>query len=107
MSFFAVSIERIADVWEHTNAERLEMAKLGSMSYQFVITKGSYKPGDLVVYFPIDSILPEHIVETLGLTGKRAGSEGNRVKTIRLRGQISQGVVASPEAVIPAWNNGS
>ena len=104
MSIFAVTVERIAEVREHTNADRLEMARLASMSYQFVIAKGSYKPGDLVVYFPIDSILPQAVVTAIGLDGKLSGSEKNRVKTVRLRGEISQGVVASPEVLIPGWN---
>src|SRR5260221_603855 len=96
MSIFSVSVERIASVWEHANADRLELARLASMSYQFVIAKGSYQVCDLVVYFPIDSLLPASIISALELTGKLAGSEKNRVKTIRLRGVISQGVVASP-----------
>jgi RNA ligase (TIGR02306 family) len=99
MSTFAVSIERIAEVWAHPNADRLEMARLASMPYQFVIAKGSYKPGDLVVYFPIDSILPNEIISDIGLAGKLSGPDKNRVKTVRLRGQISQGVVATPEIV--------
>jgi len=107
MSTFAVTIERIAEVWEHTNADRLEMAKLASMSYQFVIAKGSYMPGDLVVYLPIDSILPQPVITAIGLDGKLSGSEKNRVKTVRLRGEISQGIVASPEVIIPNWNNGA
>jgi RNA ligase (TIGR02306 family) len=101
MSTFAVTVERIAQVWEHTNAERLEMARLASMSYQFVIAKGSYQSGDLVIYFPIDSILPDPIIECIGLTGKLSGPQKNRVKTVRLRGEISQGIVASIESVLP------
>src|SRR5262249_36585692 len=79
MSTFAVSIERIASVWAHNNADRLEMARLTSMSYQFVIAKGSFKAGDRVVYFPIDSLLPEPLITVLGLTGKLAGQAANRV----------------------------
>src|SRR5215813_9933348 len=101
MSTFAVSIERIASVWPHTNADRLEMARLTSMSYQFVIAKGSFQPGDRVVYFPIDSLMPDPLIAAIGLTGKLAGPRMNRVKTVRLRGEISQGIVAEPERVIP------
>jgi len=103
MSTFAVSLERIATVWPHDNADRLAMAQLASMSYQFVIPKDTYQPGDLVVYFPIDSILPEPLIAALGLTGKLSGVEKNRIKTLRLRGAISQGIVAKPETVIPDW----
>jgi RNA ligase (TIGR02306 family) len=106
MSTFSVSIERIAAIWEHPNADRLELARLASMSYQFVIGKGAYKVGDLVVYFPVDSLLPEQIVNVAGLTGKLAGPDKNRVKTIRLRGVISQGIVILPGEVISEWDNG-
>lgn len=106
MSMFAVTVERIANVWEHTNAERLAMASVASMSFQFVIAKGSFQAGDLVIYFPIDSVLPENVIEMLGLTGKLAGSEKNRIKTVRLRGEISQGIVADPANLLPDWNNG-
>lgn len=107
MSTFAVTIERIADVWAHTNADRLEMAKVASMSYQFVIAKGSFQASDLVVYFPIDSLLPENVIRLIGLEGKLSGKEKNRVKTVRLRGEISQGVVASPALLLPDWDSGS
>lgn len=103
MSRFAVTLERIARVWTHTNADRLEMAQVQSMSYQFVIAKGQFKPGDLVVYFPIDSLLPQQISSRLGLEGKLAGAEKNRVKTVRLRGEISQGVVAEPSLLLTDW----
>jgi RNA ligase (TIGR02306 family) len=101
VSTFAVTVERIRDVWPHPNADRLELARLASMSFQFVIAKGAYRAGDEFVYFPIDSVLPPALIERLGLTGKLAGSAKDRVKTVRLRGEISQGVVAAIE-VLPA-----
>src|SRR5688572_22689788 len=101
MSTFAVTIEQIDKVWAHPNADLLDMAQLTSMTYQFVIGKGQFRAGDLVVYFPIDSVLPESIIQTLGLSGKLAGKDKNRIKTVRLRDQISQGVVTTPEAVLP------
>lgn len=106
MSTFAVTLERIANIWTHTNADRLAMAKVVSMSYQFVIAKDSFQVGDLVIYFPIDSLLSESIIEILGLTGKLAGADKNRVKTVRLRGEISQGVVVEPHLLLPDWSEG-
>jgi RNA ligase (TIGR02306 family) len=106
MSTFAVTIERIAEVEMHTNADRLEMAKVASMSYQFVIGKGQFKLGDLVIYFPIDSLLPQNVITAIGLEGKLSGAEKNRVKTVRLRGAISQGVVAEPALLLPDWKDG-
>src|SRR5690349_19219991 len=103
MSTFAVTIERIAEVLPHTNADRLEMAKVASMAFQFVIAKGSFQPGDLVIYFPIDSVLPDNVITAIGLEGKLSGAEKNRVKTVRLRGAISQGVVAEPSLLLVDW----
>lgn len=107
MSTFAVTVERIAEVWKHSNADRLEMARVASMSYQFVIAKASFQADDLVIYFPIDSLLPESIISALGLEGKLSGPQRNRVKTVRLRGQISQGIVAEPGLLLTDWNNGN
>src|SRR5579871_6162215 len=103
MSTFGVTVERIEQVWPHDNADRLEMARVASMTYQFVIAKGSFRTGDLVIYFPIDSLLPQPIIDKLGLSGKLAGSQRNRVKTVRLRGQISQGIVAEPDLLLEDW----
>src|SRR5688572_20999608 len=75
------------------------MARLSGKDYEFVVGKGDFTAGDSVVYFPVDSLLPQWITDTLGLTGKLTGAEKNRVKTIRLRGNISQGVVALPSTL--------
>lgn len=103
MSLFAVTVQRITNIRKHPNADRLELASLENFDFEFVVQKGVYDEGDLVVYFPVDSLLPMPLVEELGLVGKLAhgkiNEDGsprlqNRVKTIKLRGQISQGVVA-------------
>jgi RNA ligase (TIGR02306 family) len=101
VSTFGVFIENIESITNHPNADRLEIAQLAGITYPFIIAKGSFKPGDLVLYFPVDAVLPEPLLEKIGLKGKLAGKTKNRVKTIRLRGCISQGVVASP-GVLPA-----
>lgn len=106
MSTFAVTIEHIDRVWAHPNADRLELASLRGMTYQFCVGKGVYAAGDRVVYFPIDSLLPADLIEKLGLTGKLHGKDKNRISTVKLRGEISQGVVMRPADVLPADLNG-
>jgi RNA ligase (TIGR02306 family) len=101
VSTFAVRVERIGRVWKHENADLLEMASLEGKEYDFVVGKGDFKPGDIVIYFPVDSVLPEWISSALNLTGKLAGKDRNRVKTVRLRGNISQGVVCAREKLAP------
>lgn len=98
MSKFIISVEAIDTIRPHPNADRLELASLVGMTFQFCVVKDFYKPGDKVVYFPVDSLIPENVLSLIGLEGKLSGALKNRVKTIRLRGQISQGVVAEPEA---------
>ena len=94
MAFFGVTREKIGQIKEHEGADRLQIAKLEGINFQFVIGKDSYEVGDEVLYFPIDAVLPLNTAKAVGLEGKLAGKNKDRVKTVRLRGEISQGVVA-------------
>lgn len=89
MSTFRVPVESIT-VEPHPNADALEVATI--QGYQSLVRKGAFKTGDLVAYIPEASILPPALIEEMGLVGKLAGSESNRVKAIRLRGTVSQGL---------------
>lgn len=91
MATFEVTIENIT-VQPHPNADRLEFAQVGL--YNVVVPKGKYATGDEVFYIPEFSVLPESLIATLGLEGKLAGSKANRVKPVKLRGLLSQGLVA-------------
>lgn len=93
MSSFAVTVERLV-VLPHPNADLLELAQVGG--YRAVVRKGQYKSGELAVYIPEAALLPAGLVDELGLAGRLAGSAGNRVKAVRLRGELSQGIVCSP-----------
>jgi len=93
MSQFKVDVRAIDTVSVHPNADRLEICRVKGLDYQFVYAKGVLHPDDLVVYFPVDSLIVPELIEVMGLTGKLSGHQRNRVKTIALRGAISQGVV--------------
>ena len=99
MSTFAVERKKISKIYPHTNADKLELAQVEGMTYQFAISKNQYKVGDEVVYFPIDSILPQEFIQQQNIANFLTGAERNRVKTVKLRGEISQGYVASVESV--------
>lgn len=93
MSTLEVKVVKIEAILEHPNAERLEIAQIAG--WQCVVGKGQYKTGDLAVYIPIDSILPQEVETKLfGPDAKVKLSKG-RVKTIKLRGVISQGMLAT------------
>lgn len=98
MSTLRVTIERL-DVHPHPNADRLELAQVGL--YRAVVPKGVYRTGDYALYIPEQAVLPEVLVKDLGLTGKLAGKAENRVKAVRLRGELSQGVVCRPDVCWP------
>lgn len=101
MAFFGVTIEAIGNVAPIPGADRIEVATLQGKDFQFVIARGAFAAGDRCLYFPVDSLLPAPLAESLGVAGKLAGRDKNRVKTVKLRGQISQGIVALP-SLVPA-----
>ncbi len=91
MSTFAVPVVRVRGIEPIANADAIELAVVGD--YRSVVKKGQFKAGDLVVYLPEAAVLPDALIEALGLVGKLAGSAKNRIKAIRLRGCLSQGIL--------------
>lgn len=95
MSTLIVEIVRIKQIDVHPNADKLELAQI--KGWQCVVPKGEYKAGDLVLYIPIDSILPPHIEGALFPEGSKIKLDKSRVRTIKIRGAYSQGMVCKPE----------
>jgi RNA ligase (TIGR02306 family) len=93
---FEVRIHRI-EVFGHPNADALELAQVGL--FRAVVRKGDYVTGDYALYIPEAAVLPDPLIEELGLTGRLAGAAKNRVKAVRLRGELSQGIVCRPGRV--------
>ena len=75
----------------HPNADRLELAAIGG--FRSVVAKGEFQSGDLAAYIPEGAVCPDWLIAELGLEGKLAGSKRNRVKAVKLRGALSQGLV--------------
>ncbi|MDX3381461.1 RNA ligase (ATP) [Streptomyces niveiscabiei] len=96
MSTLRVTAE-VLTVHEHPNADALELAQVGL--YRAVVAKGAYRTGDIAVYIPEQAVLPAGLIEELGLTGRLAGGKADRVKAVRLRGELSQGIVCRPRAL--------
>lgn len=102
MSDFSVEVVEIDSVEKHPNADRLDLVHIGG--YVCIANKkedGSsrYAAGDLVVYIPEAAKLPEWLLKKLGFwdtekgKGMLTGSKGDRIKAIRLRQVLSQGVL--------------
>lgn len=88
MSTWKVSKEKI-ELFVHPNADALELGKVGS--YQVVVQKGLYESGDEVVFAPEKSVLSGQIKSEF--ENYLAGSDKDRVKAVRLRGEISSGII--------------
>ena len=101
MATFAATVERLI-ITEHHNADALELAEVGA--YQAIVRKGDFQTGDLGVYIPEQSIVPDWLIKRLGLEGRLAGKEKNRVKAVKLRGVLSQGlIVPCPRVIELDW----
>lgn len=100
-------VKRIREpVVHHPNADRLSIVKIDEfLCISAKLEDGShrYNEGDYVVYIPEASLLPEWMLRRLDMwdeengKGRLAGSEGNRVKALKLRGIFSQGVLMPVE----------
>lgn len=88
-------IKERAKLFPHPNAERLELCKVGP--FQLVVRKGEYQNGDPVIIAPERALLPPHFAKlyTNADTGASYlhGAQKNRVGSVRLRGELSQGVI--------------
>ncbi|MFD7992884.1 RNA ligase (ATP) [Streptomyces mexicanus] len=96
MSTLRVTAE-VLTVHAHPRADALELAQVGL--YRAVVAKGAYRTGEAAVYIPEQAVLPAALIEELGLTGRLAGGNRDRVKAVRLRGELSQGIVCRPKAL--------
>lgn len=95
-SDLVVPVVRLEDVRPHPNADRLDLCTV--LGYQVVVPRGEYANGDVAIYFPADTIIPDVWVEQFGIHGYLHGADKNRVGRIRLRGEPSFGlVVGLPE----------
>ena len=85
-------------------ADAIEVATLGG--WKVVVKKGDFEPGDLAVYLEIDSWVPTQLAPFLS-KGKEPrvydGIAGERLRTVRLRGQLSQGLLL-PLSIVPPFD---
>eukprot|EP01117_Protostelium_nocturnum_P000385 TRINITY_DN10455_c0_g1_i1.p1 TRINITY_DN10455_c0_g1~~TRINITY_DN10455_c0_g1_i1.p1 ORF type:complete len:407 (+),score=129.98 TRINITY_DN10455_c0_g1_i1:134-1354(+) len=84
-------IQRILELAPIPGADLIEVATI--LGWKVVVGKGAYKVGDPVIYCEIDSILPPWQV----FIDDKLDKNKFRIKTIRLRGQISQGYCIKPK----------
>ncbi len=90
------TLRRVTEVLPIEGADLIELALIDG--WQCVVKKGEFKSGFIGVYFEIDSFL-DHTRPEFAFLAPRAikwdGKEGVRIKSMKLKGQLSQGLLLS------------
>jgi len=88
------TIRKIDSLLPIEGADAIECAVVGG--WKVVVKKGEFNAGDLAVYCEIDSWIPTELAPFLS-KGKEPrefeGIKGERLRTVKLRGQLSQGLL--------------
>jgi RNA ligase (TIGR02306 family) len=108
MSRKLATITKIKEIFSIEGADFIEAVTMTTNSWVCVVKKGDFAPGDFGVYFEIDSFLPQEKRYAFldGKSNKIMNDvEGYRLRTIKLKKQISQGLILPlsqfPEIVEP------
>ena len=101
------TIQKIKEIHPIEGADAIELAIING--WKVVVAKNvGHKVGDYVIYCEIDSFLP--IKEEFEFLRKSSykkmsdGTEGFRLRTIKLRGQVSQGLII-PMSILLNYKN--
>ena len=92
MSRKLASIQKVRAIEPIEGADKIEVVQI--LNWDCVARKGEYQVGDMVIYFEIDSLLPD-IPAFEFLKGSSWSQKLNRykIRTHKFRGQISQGLI--------------
>jgi len=90
-----VTIQKVKAISPIPDSDFLELAHI--MGWQCVAKKGEFKEGDLGVYYEVDSFLPiddrYEFLRTSSYRDNADNGEGFRIRTMKMRGQLSQGLL--------------
>lgn len=93
MTEFHVEVVRIGEIEKHPSADTLSITQVHG-GYPVIFKTGTYKPGDLAVYVPVDSIVPDTAEWAwLAPAGASLRDKDRRIKAKRLRGVFSMGLL--------------
>jgi len=87
------TIQKIKNLRPIPNADKIEVAEI--LGWECVVKKGEFKVNDLIIYIEVDAVLPSDNPYFDFMKERKY-----RVRTIKLRGQISQGLVC-PLSILP------
>lgn len=96
------TIQQISELRPIEGADAIEVARING--WDVVVKKGDFKTDEMVVFCEVDSFLPiQPEYEFLRKSSYKKmsdGTEGFRLRTIRLRGQLSQGLLINYQTLI-------
>ena len=99
------TVQRIAEVKTIDNADKIVAYRIGG--WWVIDSKDKYQVGDIVVYCEPDSWVPHELAPFLS-KGKEPrefeGVKGERLRSVKLRGQLSQGLLL-PTSVLNFTEN--
>ena len=103
MSRKLASVQKIKAIKPIEGADRIEIVQV--LNWDCVAQKGEYQVGDMVIYFEIDSLLPD-IPAFEFLKGSSWSQKLNKykIRTHKFRGQISQGLVIPIRQLTEIYN---
>lgn len=88
------TVRKIDGIRPIPDADAIECAMIGG--WTVVVRKGEYRVGDVAVYCEIDSWIPTEVAPFLSKGQEPRefdGIRGERLRTVKLRGQLSQGLL--------------
>jgi len=91
MSNLIIEVCKIEKIKPHSNANKLSLVQI--KKWQCVVGKDEYKEGDKIIFIPPDALIPDELAEKLNIKNYLAGKAKNRVKQIKLRGEMSYGLI--------------
>ncbi len=95
MSSLMIDVFEIQKVEPHFNADRLDCVTI--TGFQVVTGKDQYKPGDKCIHIPVQTIISEELNEKLFPEGSKIKlNSDRRIRTIKIRKAISQGMIVNP-----------
>jgi RNA ligase (TIGR02306 family) len=89
MSTLLVPIIVIDKIYKHPKADALDIIKING--WQCVVKRGQFQVGESCIFIPPDAVLPDSLVKELQVENYL--SSGNRVKVVRLRKEMSYGLL--------------
>jgi RNA ligase (TIGR02306 family) len=102
MAELKVECLKVDSIEPHPNADRMELAFVGG--YQCCVQIGAFKVGDIGVYIPVDSIIPDKLEAHIFGANAKVKLNKHRVRAIKLRGALAFGLLLTVDEVLNYFN---